>query len=73
MAGMIPAAPDPPHPALADENVGERVLRPRVSRRDAEGTFRTRLGLAVVTAQLAGEGRHGEKIRILGMRRFETA
>ena len=49
------------------------MLRPRVSRRDAECTFRSRLGLAVVTAQLAGEGRHGEKIRILGMRKFETA
>jgi hypothetical protein len=60
------------HPALADENVGKSVLSPWVSRGDPEGSFRTRLGLFVLTAELAGEGRHGEKIRIVGVRRFQT-
>ena len=52
------------HPALADEHVGESMPRPRVSRGDAERAFRPRLGVTKVVAQLAGEGRHGEKIRI---------
>ena len=49
------------------------MLRPRVSRRDAKRAFRPRLGVTKVVAQLAGEGRHGEKIRIVGVHRFEAA
>src|SRR5262249_6532610 len=62
-----------PHAALADEDVGEGVLRPRVSRLDAERAFRKRLGGDGVAAQLAGERRHREKIRIARVRAFETA
>jgi hypothetical protein len=53
--------------------VGEGVLRPRVSRLDRERAFRHRLGGGVVAAQLAGECRHREKIRILRVRAFEAA
>src|SRR5262245_63594391 len=60
------------HLALADENVGEGVLRPWVSQLDAERALRPRLGVGVLAAQLAGEGRHGKKIRVVRVHRFKA-
>ena len=60
------------HAALADQDVGEGALRPRVSLHDGERTFGGHLRGGIVAAQLAGEGRHGEKIRVVPVQGFET-
>ena len=60
------------HPALPDQDVGEGMLRPGISRLDAERAFGAGLGRGVVVAQLAGERSHRKKIRVVGVHGPET-
>jgi hypothetical protein len=60
------------HPALPDQDVGEGMLRPRISRFDGERTPGTGLGVAEVVAQLAGERRHRKEIRIVRVQGLEA-
>ena len=60
------------HPALPDQDVGKRMLRPRISRLDGERAPRTGLGDREIVAQLAGERRHRKEIRIVRVHGPET-
>ena len=60
------------HPALPDQDVGEGMLRPRISRFDGERAPGTGLGVGEVVAQLAGERRHRKEIRIVRVHGPET-